>query len=75
MVKRSLTIPAQVGVWLWIVWVSISSVGMLTLDRFLYITTTIHYSSIVTNIRVIIALLSCWFLPAGVSVAYIIFYK
>ena len=66
---------AQVGVWLWVVWVSISSIGMLTLDRFLYITTTLQYSSIVTNIRVIIALFSCWLLPAGVSAAYIIFYK
>ena len=72
-VKRKCQI--QMGVWLWIILISIVSTTMLTLDRFLYITTTLQYSSIVTNIRVIIALFSCWLLPAGVSAAYIIFYK
>ena len=54
----------QMGIWLWIILISIVSTTMLTLDRFLYITTTLQYNSIVTSSRVIMALLACWILPA-----------
>ena len=79
----------QIGVWLWIVLISIFSTGMLTLDRlvqwnsalllllfrFLYITTTIQYNSIVTNTRVVIALLICWIFPSINAVIFIFTYK
>ena len=66
---------AQVGVWLWVVWVSISSIGMLTLDRFLYITTTLQYNSIVTSSRVVLALVACWLLPALNSLVFVLTYR
>ena len=46
----------QIGVWLLIVINSILSTIMLTLDRFLYIITTVRYPIIMRNSRVILAL-------------------
>ena len=65
----------QVGFWLVIVNNSILSTIMLTLDRFLYITTTIHYPLIMKTSRVIIALVFCWTLPILYSVLFAISYR
>lgn len=65
----------QMGIWLWIILISIVSTTMLTLDRFLYITTTLQYNSIVTSNRVIIALLACWILPALHGLIFVLTYR
>ena len=65
----------QIGVWLWIVLISMTSTGILTLDRFLYITTTLQYNSIMTSTRVILALITCWMLPAVNAVFFFFTYK
>ena len=72
-VKRKCQI--QMGVWLWIILISIVSTTMLTLDRFLYITTTLQYNSIMTSTRVILALITCWMLPAVNAVFFFFTYK
>ena len=65
----------QMAIWLWIILISIVSTTMLTLDRFLYITTTLQYNSIMTSNRVIIALLACWILPAVHGVIFVLTYR
>ena len=72
-VKRKCQV--QMGIWLWIILISIVSTTLLTLDRFLYITTTLQYNSIVTSSRVIIALLACWILPAVHGVIFVLTYR
>ena len=65
----------QMGIWLWIILISIVSTTMLTLDRFLYITTTFQYNSIVTSSRVTLALLACWILPAAHGLIFVLTYR
>ena len=65
----------QMGIWLWIILISIVSTTMLTLDRFLYITTTFQYNSIVTSSRVTMALLACWILPAAHGLIFVFTYR
>ena len=72
-VKRKCQV--QMAIWLWIILISIVSTTMLTLDRFLYITTTLQYNSIVTSSRVIIALLACWILPAIHGLIFVLTYR
>ena len=63
------------GIWLWIILISIVSTTLLTLDRFLYITTTLQYNSIVTSSRVVLALVACWLLPALNSLVFVLTYR
>ena len=43
--------------------------------RFLYITTTLHYQSIVTTRKMVLALVLCWILPAINASTFIFTYK
>ena len=55
--------------------ISIVSTTMLTLDRFLYITTTLQYHSIMTPRVVVVSLLVCWLLPAVNSVVFVMTFR
>ena len=65
----------QISVWLLIVINSILSTIMLTLDRFLYITTTVRYPIIMRISRVILALGFCWLIPIAYSLLFILSYR
>ena len=64
----------QISIWMLIVINSILSTIMLTLDRFLYITTTVRYPIIMRTSRVILALAFCWLIPILYSLLFIFTY-
>jgi len=65
----------QIGIWLWIVINSILSTILLTLDRLLYISTTIRYALIMNSSSIILALLFTWTVPVAYALTFTFLYR
>ena len=66
---------AQIGLWTFTIFNSVLSSVVITVDRYIYISYSVRYPSIVTNTKIILALILAWVVPAIYAVTSAMTYR
>lgn len=73
--SRPAVCQAQIGLWTFTIFNSILSSVVITIDRYVYISYSVRYPGIVTNTKIIIALILAWVVPAIYAVTSAMTYR
>ena len=73
--SRPAVCQAQIGLWTFTIFNSVLSSVVITVDRYVYISYSVRYPGIVTNTKIVIALMLAWIVPAIYAITSAMTYR